>query len=331
MIKVVLDAAGGDNAPDAVLDGVFESLESGFLTAEQVLLTGCEDQLKEAIEARGHPADFLSIIDAPDLLDSSDSPVDAMRRKPRNSIQVAVEALKRGEADTFVSAGATGVVVATAQVVLRRLEGVRRPGIAVTVKGEKGPFILIDVGANPQAKPEHLVHYACMGSAYFCEAFGKENPRVGLMNIGSEDAKGTPLIKKAGDLMREAPINFVGNVEGVDCFHGRCEVIVCDGFTGNVMLKSSEGIAEYMMQSLGKLLAESSLPAEQAQELMHALSRTVDYSKYGGALLLGVEGIVTICHGRSSGHAIANAINFAMKAAGAKVNDHIVKLIKGQE
>jgi glycerol-3-phosphate acyltransferase PlsX len=196
----------------------------------------------------------------------------------------------------------------------------------VTINGEKGPFTVIDVGANPQPKALHLLQYALMGSAYVHDALGIAQPRVGLMNIGSEDKKGHPLVREARELLRGTPANFsfVGNVEGVDVFAGKCDVIVSDGFTGNVMLKVSEGCAEYMLRAMGRLMAEAGVDEDKRRAVVGRMLRDVDYSEYGGALLLGVEGIVTICHGRSNGPAICNAIGFALKAVGAKVNEHIV-------
>lgn len=329
MINIVLDAMGGDHAPHAVLDGVQRCLERGKLEADQVILTGPAEVLQRELDRRGRGMASLQIQDAPDVLSGEETPIEALRRKPKNSIAVGIGLVKAGMADAFVSAGSTGVVVATAQVVLRRLAGIRKAGIAVTIHGRRGPVVMVDVGANPQPKPLHLLHYGIMGAAYFKDAFGAEHPRVGLMNIGSEEAKGNPLTKKAAQLLAESPVHFVGNVEGVDLFSGRCDVIVCDGFTGNVLLKVSEGVAEYMVGAMAELMDEAEVSAAKKQQILGALNRQVDYSEYGGALLLGVEGIVTICHGRSEGPAIANAIDFALRAVRTHVNQHIVQVAKG--
>ena len=234
--------------------------------------------------------------------------------------------IKERGVDGFVSAGNTGLVVATATLMLGCLEGIRRPGIAVTINGERGPFIIVDVGANPQPKALHLLHYAIMGSAYHHDTFGTQKPRVGLMNIGSEDRKGNPMVREAQNLIRENQRNFdfVGNVEGLDVFAGACDVVVSDGFTGNVLLKVSEGVAEYMLRSVARFMEEEGIDESSRSKVVAGMKRNTDYSNYGGALLLGVEGIVTICHGRSKGPAIANAIRFATRAVGARVNDHIV-------
>ncbi|MEM7199328.1 MAG: phosphate acyltransferase PlsX [Planctomycetota bacterium] len=325
MTRVVLDAMGGDHAPGAILDGVRRSLEAGDLDAGQVALAGPIDQIEPRLAEHGLDRQAIDLHDAPDVLGGScESPIDAMRKKPRNSIAVGVAKLKTGEADAFLSAGNTGIVVATAKVALQCLEGIRRPAIAVTINVESGPFIIIDAGANPQPKPLHLMQFALMGSAYHRDAFGTAKPRVGLVNIGSESGKGSSLAKEAGQLLRDAPINFVGNVEGVEMYRGACDVVVCDGFTGNVLLKASEGVAEYMLKTAARVMREHEIGPQKMSAILGLMQKNVDYSEYGGAPLLGVEGSVTICHGRSEGPAIANAIRFATKAVGAKLNQHIV-------
>ncbi len=328
MIKVALDAMGGDHAPDTVIDGARLAVEKGYLEPEQLVLVGRERDLAQSLSALGIQG--MTIVDAPDELVAGGSPMEAMKRSPRNSIFVGLELVKKGAADAFVSAGNTGLVVASATLGLRCLEGIRRPGIAVTLRSESGPCVVVDVGANPHAKARHLLSYAIMGSAYFHDLFKKDLPRVGMLNIGSEDQKGNSLVREAGDLLKEAELNFefVGNVEGVDIFGGACDVVVCDGFTGNVLLKSCEGVAEYLLRSTIRLLKENDAPADLMQRVVGPLTQEVDFSEYGGALLLGVEGIVTICHGRSEGQAICNAARFAAKAVGARVNEHITNAAK---
>lgn len=326
MIRLALDVAGGDHGPKANIEGAAIAIERGSIQREQLVLVGAKGEIEAELGRHGLDVAGFAIVDAPDALDGHESPVEAMKKKPRNSISLGIGLVKEGHAQAFVSAGSTGLVVATATLALRCLEGVRRPGIAVTVRGEKGPFTVIDVGANPQPKAVHLLHYAIMGAAYARDALGIPEPRVGLMNIGSEDKKGNPLVREARDLLlQHAPnFRFVGNVEGVDVFAGACDVIVSDGFTGNVLLKVSEGCAEFMLRSMGRVMVEEAVGDELRARVVGRLARDVDYSEYGGALLLGVEGIVTICHGRSNGRAIANALTFASRAVGARVNDHIV-------
>jgi len=326
--KVVLDAMGGDHAPDAVLDALSIAISRGIITADQVLLVGPTEVLQRGLQERGIAADTYSLIDAPDVLTDDDSPVESMRAKPRNSVALGIEAVKQQRAQAFVSAGSTGLVVATATVGLRCLEGIRRPGIAVIIEGEGGPFMVIDVGANPQPKATHLLQYGLMGSAYFQYTYKVEQPRVGLLNIGAEDKKGNVLTKEASRLLKEAPINFIGNVEGVDVFSGACDVLVSDGFSGNVLLKVSEGVAEYVLRAMTTEMREVGVDEDALRKVVDATLRRVHYEEVGGALLLGVEGIVTICHGRSKAPAISNAIRIAAGAVGAKVNQHIVNMAK---
>jgi glycerol-3-phosphate acyltransferase PlsX len=325
--RIVLDAVGGDHGTRATVEGARLALERGDVTAGELILVGPADEVAAAVRAAGIADGQVEILDAPDRLDGTETPVEAARRRPRNPVAVGLEQVKEGRADSFVSAGSTGLVVATAMFSLSCLEGIRRPGIAATMPGQDGPFVVIDVGANPQPKPQHLLAYALMGAAYFHDLFGKERPRVGLLNIGSEEGKGHALARESRALLSsaQADFEFLGNVEGPDIYGGRCDVVVSDGFTGNVFLKVSEGVAEYLLRTFTQLLDEEQVLEERKQRILRKVVGRVDYSEYGGALLLGVEGIVTICHGRSNGRAIGNAIRFAHRAVGAHVNQHIVQ------
>jgi phosphate acyltransferase len=325
LAKVVLDAVGGDHAPKEAIRGVAMALDKGYSAAGDLVLVGPAELVRSSVVEAGLDPASLTIVDAPDVLTSEDSPVDAMRKKPRNSITVGLQLVKEGHAGAFISAGSTGTVVATATVGLRCLEGIRRPGIAAIIHGEKNPFLVIDVGANPQPKPQHLAQYALMGAAYYGATFGVDNPRVGILNIGSEELKGNPLTKEARQLLKQMPINFAGNVEGVEVFSGDCHVVVSDGFTGNVLLKVSEGVAEYLLRTMVGLMRKTGVGEDQIKLVLKEVMPRIDYSEYGGALLLGVEGIVTICHGRSQAPAFCSAIRFAAKALGAQVNQHIVQ------
>jgi glycerol-3-phosphate acyltransferase PlsX len=288
-----------------------------------MILVGPVETVRRTLEQQGSKH-RLEIVDAPDLLEDTDTPVDAMRKKPRNSIMVGIQLVKEGKAAAFISAGSTGTVVATATVELRCLEGIRRPGIAAIIKGEKGPFLVIDVGANPQPKPVHLLQYGIMGAAYYRDTFSVPDPRVGILNIGSEELKGNPLVKEARALLKSANLNFAGNVEGVEVFQGECQVVVSDGFTGNVLLKVSEGVAEYVVRTMVGLMHKAAVEGPKVQQITQSVLSRVDYSEYGGALLLGVEGSVTICHGRSQAPAVCNAIRFAVQAQEKSVNQHII-------
>lgn len=328
MTKVVLDAVGGDHAPRECIAGVALALQRGFARPEQLILTGPKDLVLQALRDQGVPLEGLTVVDAPDLLGDGDSPTDAMRKKPRNSIALGIQEVKERRAGAFVSAGSTGTVVAAATLGLGCLEGIRRPAIAAIIHGEKNPFLVLDVGANPQPKAHHLAQYALMGSAYYGGTFGIPEPKVGVLNIGSEELKGNPLVREARALMKQLPIHFHGNVEGVEVFSGDCHVVVTDGFTGNVLLKVSEGVAEYVLRTTFGLMQKAAIEPAKIQQVKKEIMPRVDFSEYGGALLLGVDGIVTICHGRSHAPAFANAIRFACRAMSAEVNQHIVQAVR---
>lgn len=325
----MLDAVGGDYAPDEAVAGVALAIEKGFVKPAELLLTGPEQAVRDALTARGLDPQGFEVHDAPDLLTGDDSPMDAIRKKPRNSIAVGIQLVKAGKAASFISAGSTGTVVAAATIGLRCLEGIRRPAIAAMIHGRNNPFLVLDVGANPQPKAHHLAQFALMGSAYFAGTFGSTlgvaTPNVGILNIGSEELKGNPLVREARNLIKELPLRFHGNIEATDIFHGDCHVVVTDGFTGNVLLKSSEGVAEYLLEIVGAAMQRVGLDREMIGKVLGEVMPRVDFSEYGGALLLGVEGIVTICHGRSRAPAFANAIRFALQALEGNVNQHIVQ------
>ena len=300
------------------------ALDKGYIQPGEILLTGPEAQVTQAAAAVGLPSE-VQVVDAPDVLTSADSPTDALRKKRNNSIAVGIGLVKAGKAGGFVSAGSTGTVVAAATVGLRYLDGIRKACIGAVIEGENNPFLVLDVGANPQPKPQHLAQFALMGSAYYQCQFSVDQPRVGVLNIGSEDKKGSPLVLEARRIMQEMPIAFAGNVEGDEMFSGDTHVVVTDGFSGNVLLKTSEGVAEYLLRTTFKEMAKAGVTPEQMQAVQRAVMPRMDFSEYGGALLLGVEGVVTICHGRSRAPAFANALRFANRALEGRVNEHIVE------
>ncbi len=325
MSKIVLDAFGGDHAPQECVAGVALAMQRGFVRPDQVILTGPSDGVLAAMKAQGLAADGITIVDAPDVLTDDDTPTDAMRKKPRNSIAIGIQQVKEGRAGAFISAGSTGTVVAAATLGLGCLEGIRRPAIGAIIEGEKHPFLVVDVGANPMPKAHNLAQYALMGSAYYSAHFGIKEPRVGILNIGSEELKGNPLVREARALMKTLPILFHGNVEGLEVFSGDAHVIVTDGFTGNVLLKLSEGVAEYLLRQMFGMMQRAGVEPQKMKQVKAEIMPKVDFAEYGGALLLGVDGVVTICHGRSRAPAFANAIRFACKAMQAEVNRHIVQ------
>jgi glycerol-3-phosphate acyltransferase PlsX len=257
-----------------------------------------------------------------------EAPAIALRHKRKSSLNVATGLVRHGIAHAHVSAGNTGAVVASAVTQLKSLEGVHRPGIAVVIEGEAGPFAVIDVGANIAPKPMHLLHYSVMGSALMRRAHGKENPKVALLNIGGEAGKGNDLAKEVQGLIAETNLNYVGNIEGQDVFLGVSDVIVTEGFVGNVVLKLSEGLATHLLHVAREELTRMGVDPELVRSSLGAIMRRTDYSEYGGALLLGVEGVVTICHGRSDRRAIRNAIRLSSEAIEKRINETIVQDIQ---
>ena len=240
-------------------------------------------------------------------------------------------ATRAGHGGVLVEEGAAAAGVAAEERLAVGRQRVLGQLPVLIIHGEKNPFLLLDVGANPQPKVHHLVQYALMGSAYYHGTFGVAEPKVGILNIGSEELKGNPLVREARALMKQMPIHFHGNVEGVELFSGDCHVVVTDGFTGNVVLKVSEGLAEYLLRTTFGLMQKAGVEPQKMGAVKHGIMPRIDFSEYGGALLLGVNGTVTICHGRSTAPAFANAIRFAIRAMDAKVNEHIVQAARACE
>ncbi|MBU3727928.1 MAG: phosphate acyltransferase PlsX [Phycisphaerales bacterium] len=327
-MRIGVDVMGGDNAPDEILKGCIAAVET--LHADDTLvLIGDGPLIAETLEERGiNAGKKLEIVATTEVIEMDDPPVDSVRTKKNSSISVMGKMgspKDPNRLDAVISAGNTGACVTAAQMHMRRLPGVVRPGICVTVPTFSGPIVLLDVGANIEPKASHLAQYALMGSAYYGGTFGIPNPKVGILNIGSEELKGNPLVREARALMKQLPSHFHGNVEGVELYSGECHVVVTDGFTGNVVLKVSEGLAEYLVRTMFGLMQKSGVEPERMGAVKHGIMPRIDFSEYGGALLLGVKGCVTICHGRSRAPAFANAIRFACRAMDAKVNDHIVR------
>ncbi|MFT7484656.1 MAG: glycerol-3-phosphate acyltransferase PlsX [Candidatus Paceibacteria bacterium] len=324
-LRIALDVMGGDNAPEATLDGALRAISSErkhALEPGSLLLVGDAERIEEGLKDRGGNPGF-EVLHASQVVDMHDSPAVALRSKSDSSISVAVRAVKEGKAGAVVSMGNTGALVAAATRGLGTLEGVRRPGIAVTFALGGRPLTVLDMGANIAPKPDHLSLYALMGSIYAQQCLDCKAPRVGLLNIGEEASKGTDLLKEAHQLISETPVNFVGNVEGNDMFQGKVDVIVTDGFTGNVVLKLLEGFAGFMMGLVAGELKQHG--ADYGRELFANVNHQIDYAEYGGALLLGVNGVVVVGHGRSDGVAVANALGLAAGDLDAGLNAGIVK------
>ena len=331
-MRIALDAMGSDAAPDAEVVGAIQAAPE--LKGHEVILVGDEARIARVAARYGGIPRGVTVRHASQAVTMHDPPVEAMRHKPDSSIARCIEMVAKGEVDAVVSAGNTGAVVALATFKLGMLEGVRRPGIAVGMPTRKADkTLVIDCGANVNCTPEHLFHYGIMASAYSRYVFGNKHPRVGLLNIGEEATKGNRLVRHTQELLEGSGLNFVGSVEGRDIFTGETDVVVCEGFVGNVLLKVSEGMAETilsMMKDAIRRTLRRRIGAMLCKYAMLELKAKVDYAEFGGAPLLGVNGTVTICHGGSDSRAIAVALRAAAEAATHKVNQHIVADLKGR-
>jgi phosphate acyltransferase len=316
-IVIAVDAMGGDKAPAEIVKGAALAAKD---KRYQIVLVGDEEKIRAELDRyQGGPN--LTIVSAPEVIDMHEAPAAALRRKRRCSMAVAAGLVRDGKAGGFVSAGNSGACMASAAVYLGMLPGVERPAIAAVLPTRQGSCILLDGGAVVDCSPEMLLQFAIMGNAYAAALFGKTNPKVGILSIGEEEMKGNNLTKASAALLRSAPsINFIGNIEGTSLYQGEADVVVCDGFVGNVFLKASEGLAELIVWSLRQSLKRSLVTKFGALCLRPAwrsLKRLSDYAEYGGAPLLGVGGVCIIAHGRSNALALANAIRAAGDAATA--------------
>ncbi len=327
-MKVALDAMGGDHAPAINIGGALDALRF-YPKLRHLYLVGVQDLLEAECRRQGLNLNDprVSIVHAPEVIGMSEPGAKTVRRKKLSSISVAMDLVKDGRADAFVSAGNTGAAVAAATLKLRTLPGVDRAGIASALPNEYGLCHILDAGANPEAKPEHLVAYAIMGTAFAHHVLGVANPRVGLMSNGEEDEKGTSFTKETFKLLKRTPgINFVGNVEGGDLFETKLDVVLCDGFVGNIMLKTIEATAKAVSKWLKTEIKGSALRiagAVLAQGAFKALKEKSSYETYGGSPLLGVNGVVIIAHGSSSALAVRNAIRVGLETVENRVNPRI--------
>jgi glycerol-3-phosphate acyltransferase PlsX len=331
MITIAVDAMGGDYAPGPEIEG---SLRAARELGVSVLLVGQPQVLRNELAKHGAASLPVRIMAASEAISMRDSPALAFRRKKDSSIHVAARLVRAGKADGMVSAGNTGAVMAVARSLLGTLPSVDRVALAAPFPNAKGGVsVLLDVGANVDSKPEHLEQFAVMGEAYYRVIFGCGDgvaagcrPRVGLLSIGEEEAKGNEVTREAHNLLKRSTLNFLGNVEGRDLFSGHVDVIVCDGFVGNIALKICEGLALHLFGLMKKALEStlaSQLGALFTRGAFKGLRKHIDYSEYGGAPLLGVHGICVIGHGRSNANAIKNAIRIAAALARARMNDRI--------
>lgn len=326
-MQIALDAMAGDNGPEELIAGALLATKEADL---RVSLVGDEVLLKKHLDRLApdsDKADAIKIVHASQVIQMSENPVNAIRKKKDSSVMVAFDLVQQGQADAVVSAGNSGATMAAGVRKLGRLKGVSRPGIASLFPTQKKPVILMDIGANVDCRPQHLYQFAVMASAY-SRVRDISRPTVGLLSIGEETGKGNSLVKESYPLLENSSLNFIGNVEGRDVFQGDVDVIVCDGFVGNICLKISEGLADAMMQMLKDEIVKS-LPAKVgyllARPAFKAFIKRVDYAEYGGAPLLGINGTGLICHGKSNSHAMKNAIIGASKMVKLNINQDIMQ------
>ena len=323
-MRIAIDAMGGDEAPGSIIDG---ALVAARHLQVGLLLVGSRELIEQ--ELARHPGAAwldIDILDTPDRIDMAESAAAALRRKPRASVRVAADAVRDGQAAALFSAGHTGASVMAAVAAFGRLPGVDRPALATVIPTRERPAVLLDSGATVECRPQHLVQFAIMGAAYARIALGCEAPRVGLLSVGEEESKGNDLTREAHQLLKTAPVRFVGNVEGKDVYAGHADVIVCDGFTGNVTLKISEGLVEVV-----EALLHDELSSTFGTRVGYLLSRQayrrfrkrLDYSEYGGAPLVGLNGVCIVGHGRSSAKAVRNAVAMAARAVSEGLLDRL--------
>jgi len=327
-MRIAIDAMGGDNAPDEIIAGVLESVEL-LDKDDKLILVGPEEIIQEQLRSFNSRKGTISVLHAPDIIGMDEVPIETLRKKPKSSIAVLAKLAKRGQTDAVISAGNTGACVAAFQMRMRNLSGVNRPGIAVVFPTPGGPVVICDVGANIACKPIHLYQYGVMAGVYSKHLLGIKNPRVGLMSIGAEDAKGNEVVKKARELMKsDSNMNFVGNIEGRDIFDGTCDVVTCEGFVGNVILKLTEGLVDGLFKAIKyELMEEKFRLAMKFKHVMKRIYKKYDYNTYGGALLLGVNGTALICHGASESRTIRNAILASKNFHTEKINNKIVEYL----
>jgi glycerol-3-phosphate acyltransferase PlsX len=329
-MKIAVDAFGGDNAPQAVIEGVVQALqkEKGF----DVILFGDEVKIEAEFKKYEYDMERVKIVHAPDVIGYDEAPTIAVKRKKESSLVKALEALRDKNADAFVSGGSTGAVLAGATLIVRRLKGVKRPALAPLLPTRQGSHVLlIDCGANVDSKPSYLQQFAVMADAYMREVGEVKTPRIGLINNGAEEEKGNELTKAAYQLLKKTPVHFTGNCEARDILSGEYDAVVCDGFIGNVVLKYTEGLASTLMGMIkDELMADmsSKFGAALSKNAFMRVKKKMDYTEYGGAPLLGIDGCVIKAHGSSNGKAFAAAILQAKRFYEAGVNEAIAHAVE---
>lgn len=322
-MRIVVDAMGGDHAPEVVVQGVQAYVQDG---SASILLVGPEETVRPLFEAYELPADRVQIVHASQVIEMDEHPAAAVKAKEDSSMVVGMRLIRSGEADAFMSAGNSGGVLAAALLNLGRIRGIKRPALSTVFPTAKGLTFILDIGANTDCKPLYLYQFAIMGSIYSERVLGVQNPRVGLLSNGEEPGKGSMLVQDVFELLKDSNLNFIGNVEGKDIPAGMADVVVTDGFTGNVVVKAAEGIASLILDIIGSEIRSrkmAMLGALLAKSAFRAVKHRMDYAEYGGAPLLGVDGVAIIAHGRSNAKAITNAIRVAERAVEQGIVDHI--------
>ncbi len=323
-IKIAVDAMGGDYAPASVVTGAVQAAKNGV----SVILVGDRERVEEELKKHDTKGLSIPIVHASEVVGMAEPPAQAIRKKKDSSIRVCFELVKEGRADAVVSAGNSGSALAAGIMVLKRLRGVSRPAIAVCVPTMMEPAVVLDVGGNVDCKPLHLLQFAIMGSIYAKYMLGKEKPRVGLLSNGEEEEKGNELTKQTHELLKKTSLNYVGYIEGKDIYRGGIDVVVTDGFVGNVVLKLSEGLVEAVVKMLKKEIKArflAKLGYILAKPAFDNLKKKIDYAEYGGAPLLGIDGVCIISHGASSSKAIKNAILRAKEYVESGVNSYLTE------
>lgn len=324
-MKIAIDGMGGDNAPVEIVSGVIKAIEE-FQDIE-FYITGPEEEIKKEIVKNNYSGNNITVIDAKEVISNNEHPVMAVRRKKDSSLCKALDLVKEGKCDAVISAGSTGAFLAGCTFIVGRIKGIKRPALAPVMPGKNGSFIVVDAGANVDSKPEYLVQFAHMGREYYKGVLNKEDPSVGLVNIGAEEEKGNELTKETFKLLSEEKMNFVGNIEPRDIAKGDVNVVVCDGFVGNTVLKMYEGTASALLKVMKEEIMSSGIASKLGAALLkpvfNKIANRFDYKEYGGAPFLGVDGICIKAHGSSDARAFKNAIKQAKTFYDNKVLDKI--------
>lgn len=333
MTRVALDAMGGDNAPGEIIKGAVDAVKKR--KDIQVLLTGKEEVLKKELSAYTYPKEQIEVVNATEVIKTAEPPVAAVRSKRDSSIVVAMKLVRRGEADAFVSAGNSGAVLAGGQILIGKIKGVERTPLAPLIPTAKGAALLIDCGANVDARPSHLVQFAQMGSIYMEHVVGKKNPTVGIVNIGAEEEKGNALVKETFPLLKACrDINFVGSVEARDIPSGDVDVVVCEAFVGNVILKLYEGVGGTLIRKIKAGMMSSTrtkMGALLVKPALKSVLKDFDASEYGGAPLLGLKGLVVKTHGSSTAKEVCTSIIQCVAFKEQKISEKIQKAVQGTQ